>query len=343
MADSPQTLALITLAQQYAGDIVKQINRQTVALRVIPIVVGEGKNVAFVAEGDGQLAETYLDGADAANFGSDSQKSATLNWSLQRSNFRSTGLARAASRSSNTPEGNIQLWSRGLINSSAALASQINGQMFSGNGAASPKEITGLDSAIGNLTNTYATIDRTVDTYWKPTVTDPGTPEQITFAKIRDDLKKVYEASGQNPDVALCPPGVFNEVVNLFDSTRRYPQVESVNTARGKISLDAGYSGVEVEGCVFLKDKDATAGQIYYLNTNYIELQVLPQGDSVDLFPQPGTMLTANDGFGALPLAFDFEMLATNGDSRRAMIKSYLELKIDRPNAFGVRKNVATL
>lgn len=344
MADAPQTLALIVTAQNYAGDIVRQINRTSQTLRMIPIVVGEGKNVAWAAEADGQLAEEYADGADASNFGSDAQAGATLNWSLMRSDFRVTGLARAAARTGRTPAGNIGLWARNLVNSSAKLASHVNARIFSGSGAGSPKQMTGLGAAIGDDTNVYATIDRSSATYWQPTVIDPGSATPITLAQIRDDLSQIYEASGEMPDLAAVSPAVFNQVVGLFDATRRYTQmVDEVQTARGTVKLDSSYRGVEVDGCVFYKDKDATANRIHYLNSNHIELQVLPQADAEALMPglAPGMMLSANDGFGALPLMFQYEMLATTGDSKKAEVRLYAELKVAKPNAFGVRKNVA--
>src|SRR5690349_2932099 len=114
MADNPQTLALITLAQNYAGDIQRQTNRKSVILRTLRMVKGEGKNVALVTESSGAIAENYSDGADASNFGSDAQASAVLSWGLYRSNFRVTGLAQSAARTSATPAGNVQLWSRNM-------------------------------------------------------------------------------------------------------------------------------------------------------------------------------------------------------------------------------------
>jgi hypothetical protein len=339
MADVPQTLALITLAQQYAGDIVRQINRKATALRVIPIVVGEGKNVAWVPESSGSLAAEYAEGADAEDFGSDGQTDAILAWAQQRATSRITGLARAASRTTQTPRGNVSLVMRNVANSAAALASLLNQRVYSGNGAASPKQITGLNTAIGDDSNTYATINRASATYWRPTVIDPGSPTPISFAAIRSDLGRIYDVCGENPDVGLCSTGVFNAIGNLFDSNRRYVQV--VNTARGEIKLAAGFEGLEVGGCIFLKDKDATEGTIYYLNTNYVELQVLPDSDEPIPGMEPGTVLQANDGYGALPLGFTYEKLAKTGDSTKYQAKVYAELAVKRPNACGVRKNVA--
>ena len=338
MADNPQTLALVTLAQNFRGNTVRQVNRRAAALRLFPIVRGEGKNCAFVPESTGQLAENYTEGADAANFGSDAQASATLSWGLYRSNFRVTELAMDASSTSRTPEGNLRLWARNLVNSSAALASHLNGEIFAGPGTGT--RMAGLGVAIGDDTNTYATIDRAAQSFWRPTVVDPGALTAPTFALIRDDLRKIFEASGMMPDIALCSPAVFNKVAGLFDSNRRW--IQEVTTARGLVRLDFGYQGLEVDGCVFVKDKDATANQIFYVNTNHVRLEVLPSAAQEAMLALIGeSVVPADDGFGAIPLGFKYEKLAKTGPFDKAQILSTLQLVCDRPNACGVRKNVA--
>jgi hypothetical protein len=170
MGITAETLALIVLAQNYAGDIVRQANRTSMALRTLPIVTGEGKNVAWAAESTGVTAEEYSETTtDVSNASSDAQDPATLSWAMMRANFSVTGMARAAARTSGTPAGNVGLWGRNLVNACTGLTSLINQRIFSGNGAASPKQITGLDSAIGDDTNTYATIVRTGSrTWWIP-------------------------------------------------------------------------------------------------------------------------------------------------------------------------------
>lgn len=345
MSDVPQTTSLIILAQEYAGDIVDQINRTAMFLRLVPIKVGEGKNVAWVAEKSGALSEAYLEGADAANFGSDGQTSATLNWAQYRSNFHLTGLAMQTSSTSSTPQGNVALWARNLVKSSAELASKLNLHCFSGDGTASPKELTGLDAAIGSTSNTYATINRATggNEYWQPYLVNPGADTDVSFSQIRTDLRTIYVNSGETPDVAICHPGVFDAIGGLFDSSRQYV-VDTLKTSRGTIQLDGGYTGLNFNGTVFLRDKSATlesgntSGRIYYLNTNHMELQVVPQVKSPTLVPE--TMLRANDGFGDIPLMFGYHALAKNGDSERAMVNITAELKIEKPNAFGVRRFV---
>lgn len=337
MADTPQTLALTTLAQNYRGNIIRQINRRTQLLKLLPFVKGEGKNCAFATEADGMVAENFADGADAANFGSDAQASATLSWGLYRSAFRVTGLALASSSTSRTPEGNVALWARNMVNAAAKLASTINAALFTGAGTGTL--IAGLDVAVGQTTNIYAGIDRSVgaNAYFKPTVVDPGALTAPTFALLRDDIRQIYEACGQNPDIAVCSPAVFNKVGALFDSTRR--QVQDVTTARGVVKLDAGFGALELDGVFFVKDKDCQANRIIYLNSEHVRIEYLPSAN-----PTQDTgiqMVATDDGFGATPLGMVCEPIAKLGDSSRCQCKTYVQLVVERPNTCGTRLNVA--
>lgn len=337
MSDTIQSLSLVILAQEYRDNIVRQVNRMTSFLKFVPIRKGEGKNCAFATEADGALAEAYSEGADAANFGSDAQDSAVLTWGLYRSNFHVTQLAMDAAATTATPEGNRMLWARNLVNASAKLASTINSKCF--NGAGTSGLIFGLDGAIGSTSNTYAGIDRSIsgNSYFRPTVVDPGMDTAVTFALMRDDVRKIYEASGENPDVAFSNPTIFNKVGNLFDSTRRQTQ-DVVNTARGMITLDFGWKALELDGMFFLKDKDATTKTIYYVNTNHVELQVLP---SANLHMSPQMDVEADDGYGVVPLGMDYEMLAKTGAAEKAQVRSTLQMVVDRPNSCGVRLHVS--
>lgn len=335
MADVPQTLSLITLAQEYRGDIVRQINRRTTLLKLLPIVAGGGKNIAWTPEADGAIGENYTDGQDAANFGSDEQGSAVLNWGLYRSPFHVTKLAMDAAGSSSTPLGNRALWARNLANASAKLADTLEGVLFDGAGTGTT--IAGLDVAIGDDTNTYATIVRGTDTWWQPTVVDPGVSTAPTIALIRKDLGTIGDACGETPDLAVCSTAVFNTVAGLFDANRRW---NIVNTARGSIQLDAGYEGIEVDGCMFVKAHQATANQIYYINSNYVEIQFLPDATYP---PEVYQMVNANDGYGSVPLGFHYEMLAKTGPASKAEVLAQMQLVVKKPNACGVRKNVQTV
>jgi len=335
MADTVTTLSLITLAQEYRGDIVRQINRRTVLLKMLPIVPGAGLNVAFAPEADGQTAENYSDGADAVNFGGDVQASGVLSWGLYRANVHLSDLATDAAGSSSTPMENRRLWAHNIINATAKLATTLNAAMYSGAGTGTT--IAGLDAAIGSTTNTYAGINRSTggNAYFQPNVIDPGSLTAPTLALIRSDIATIYTACGENPDLAVCSPAVFNKIGGLFDATRR--QIDVVQTARGAIRLDFGWQALEVDGTLFVKDKDATANQIYYLNTNHVKIQYLPPVGVPDAPPQT---IEADDGFGQVMLGMRYKKLATLGASERAQINTTLQLVVDRPNSCGIRKNV---
>ena len=331
MSDAPQTLALITLAQEYRGDVVRQINRRTVLLKLLPIVRGGGSNVAWVAEADGLIAENYSDGAAAANFGSDAQAAAVLSWGLYRANFHVTKLALDTAATASSPMGNKALWARNQVNAMSALADLIEDELF--NGVGTGTLIAGLDMAIGDTTNTYATIVRGSSTYWQPYVVDPGVLTTVTLPLIRKDLGAIYDQCGETPDIAVAPTSVFNAIASQFDANRRWTQV---NTARGTITLDAGYEGIQVDNCMFVKSKDATANQIYYINTNYVEIVTLPDS-SVPLDIQDAVGST--DGFGSIPLDMAFHPLAEVGPAKRAEVLASCQLRVRKPNSCGVRKN----
>jgi hypothetical protein len=334
MADTPQTLALIVQAQEYRGRIVQNINRRTVLLKTLPIVRGGGKNVSWVAQSSGHIAENYSDGATAANFGSDTQDDAILSWALYRGNIHVTKLAMDSAATSNTPAGNKRLWVKNQIDAMSTLAALVEDELFNGLGTGTL--VAGLDVAIGDDTNTYATIDRTTSTYWKPYVVDPGSLTSPTIALIRTDLGAIYDSCGETPDLAIAPTAVFNKIAGLFDPNRRWT---TVDTARGRITLDAGYEGIQIDNCMFLKSKDATANQIYYLNSNYVHIETLPDSE-VPLEIQDA--VPATDGYGSVPLDMKFHPLAEVGPAKRAEVLANCQLVVEKPKSCGVRKNVAT-
>jgi hypothetical protein len=343
MADIPQTLALITLQQAYRDDIVRQVNRKSVILRLLEWRKGEGKNVAGVAQSSGAVAESYAEGADATNFGSDAQAPTILSWGEYRSNFHVTGLAMATAATSATPMGNQQLWKRNMVDAGGVLTSLINADVYVGNAA---NKIVGLSEAIGSVSNTYAGIDRTTEAYWRPYVIDPGVATALTFDQIRKDLAAIYITSGSRPEIALVHPSVLRAVGALFDPQKQYQmRTDLVPTMgqRGAVSFQGGVGAIYFDGCWFVEDKDAPNNRIHYLSTEHVWMEYLP----LDLSQVPGLDdevidMQTDDGYGITPLGARLEMLSKAGDSERAMMKTYLQMKVDRPNACGIRYNVAT-
>lgn len=345
MADVPQTTALIIIAQNYAGDIVRQINRTATLLKLLAPTFkqGEGKNVAWVAEGDGAVAETFAEGADPANFGSDSQTGASIPFARYWSTFHVTGSAMAASSTSRTPVGNIELWARQMVNGAEALAKKMDTDLYVGAGG---NAFVGLDEAIGDDANTYATIARAGNVFWRPTVSDSASAP-ITFAQIRSDLSAIKVKSGYKPDLATVSPDTYNKIAALYDPLKQYvyQTVDRVQSAGQEIVLDGGVGALKFDGCYFVEDSFAPDNTIYYLNSRYIRLEYMPAeaslamglGDEASLAMMMGGL---SDGFDVIPFNMVMELLAKTGDAQKAMMKCYPQLCVERPNAMGVRINI---
>jgi hypothetical protein len=140
-------------------------------------------------------------------------------------------------------------------------------------------------------------------------VVDPGSLTAITLATVRKDIRSIYEQSGLTPNLAVCSPGVFDALAEMFDPTRRYMQ-DIVQGGRGPVRLDGSARAIDIEGCVFVRDKDCTANAIYYLNTDYIEIEVLPPPPAFQaLIERAGVQ--ADDGFGVL---FPGELFVIGGE-----------------------------
>jgi hypothetical protein len=338
MSDTQQTLALIALGQELRGSIVSQINRMSAALRVLPIVEGAGQNCAWAVESAAATGAAFAEGADLADYASDSQAQAVLGWARIGSGFVVTGSAARAAKSAKAgPEGARSLLGRNLKNAAAVVASTVNGQLF--DGAGTTNNLAGFDVAIGDDSNTYATIVRGSSAYWRPTVVGSGSPTALSFAQMRSDRTAIFLASGEMPDLAFVHPNTFDVIGGLYDSTRRY--VKEVTTARGRVVLDAGFEGLELDGMTFLKDKDAGAGKIYYVNSNHVEIQY--QGLDPDVLEAMGGMgmtMPADDGYGSIPLGIRCEKQAKVGDATKFMSFTECQLVVRRPNACGVRSDV---
>jgi hypothetical protein len=228
-----------------------------------------------------------------------------------------------------------------MINAATKLASTLNGEAYAGPGTGT--RMAGFDFALSD-SNTYMGIDRTLTASagWRGNVIDPGAPTKPTLDAIRGDINtKIYTASGEQPDLACCSPAVLNRRGSLFNELRRYTDpVREINTAKGKVVLDASVGAIEFEGCTFIKDKDATPNEIVYVNSDYVHFEYLPQQDEAEVIEAMAKDVQLEDGFGPIPLGARFKKLATSGSSEKATMQVFMNLVVEKPNACGVRRNI---
>jgi hypothetical protein len=347
MSDTPQTLAALVLVQKYRGPLVNLINRTSVTAKILPVVMGTGKNCSWGLKTTGIVSENFSEGADAANFGSNTQTPATLNWGLYRGNAHVTGTARRAAALSETPEGQQDILSVNVMDAVEDLTSRLNIAFCQGPGTGTT--IAGWDVALGDTANTYAGIDRSqvANLPFRPYVVDPGSPTQLTFAQVRADLTAIQKQSGRRPQIALVSLEVYNAACGMFDATRLKFE-DLLQTSKGPVQLDHSQRGVIVENCMFIPDKDITAGEIVYLPPGddavieYLPPAPVSRINEAMLQLTGSPIVPAQDGFGQAPLGFEVQPLAKLGDSDRFSVVSNLQLVVRRPNAGGIRKNVLT-
>lgn len=334
MADTTLASILNALGQNIRPVIVTQFNRRARFLRLIPFTLGDGKNLAWDIESDGATTENHADGDDVSAFSTDTDTAATLQWGLCRSNFAIGDQAIAAARANKNPGGLIALGRRRIMGAATKLTSRLNYEAYSGTGTGG--QMAGLCSVALRTDNTYAGIDRTdsANAFWRSNITDlAGAP--ISLDAIREMIGvKIYEACGEEPDVALCGAAAFKKVGALFDATRRQSQDVTIETPRGQITLKGGLGVIDIDGTVLIKDKDVPSGEIVFVNTQYVEGEYLPLGSDENL-PENAMTESANDGWGALPLGFDIKELGRSGAKRKFTMMSSVQIKVTRPNACG--------
>lgn len=347
-------LSMLLLAQQYNGGLIRQANRRALTLSILRKTVGAGKNVTIPFELDGQGAQEYNEGADTSTFAQDGQSGGILNWGLYEAPVSVTNLAVDAAGSTTAgPVGNEDVWGRQLYNGGTKLCSVVNQHLFTGTGSGtgSAPTIVGFGTALGSASNSYGGIDRSSGTYalLRPTVTDPGTPTVLTVDHIRTDLAAMYTAGGSRPDIALVKPAAFNKVAALLDPLRRM-ETETIQTVGEAVNLNFSVSTVKIDGCTFIEDKDAGlsgdtsgAGSIIYLNSEYVEIELLmPQINKAVYQSLVGKgMISATDGNAMLGMSIYFEPLAKTGSAFKGRAALTAQLKCLRPNAMGVRRNIA--
>lgn len=328
MATNPTDLASISLTDVLAPELEQAFNRTAKALRYIKVVGADSQNGPFWAnENDENMeVETYAEGADSSNYGSDEDFNATLAWARYRSRIQISDDALNQSRLSPTPLVSRDMFARKLVSHSEAVIKRLETDLFDGAGS---NGLVGFDEAIDD-SNSYAGVNRATEAYWRSTVNhNSGTPRAITKDLIRSTLDDVSVASGERPDIAFCHPYVFSKVAGLFDSEIRY-------VGGGATSLGTTAS-VNIEGTEFVRTAGDGYGDggdsatIFLCNSSKMEIQAVPHvvGDFSDsmAFTNPSDLTIAN--------FLNYHKLAKTGDATKGVVRVKCQLVVRKPIAFG--------
>ena len=336
------------LSQGFAADLMRQYNRVTVLGEEIPSEFqgNNGKNVAWDVMMGGQTASSYAEGSDvsAGEFTVDQPLPATLSWGNYRSAFQiSENQINAAWMSKSSATDIVQIVRERMLSAVSALASAENVDLWSGTGTdgSGNPNIVGLTGGALAATGTYATIDRTSYPLWAGNVlSNGGVDRALTLDLLEQAEENIYNASGMTADKIVCSSGVWRKYVGLFEPIRRVAGMEQPSEYGTSVQNRLFFKGIPV-----IRDKDAPAGTLVFLNTEVVKKVYLPEiadasMDAVVAREVPGVGVSGKLRT-PLQLPFKFEALAKTGDSVKFMCKSVLNLKVGRPNACALVQDIS--
>jgi len=337
-----ETLASISgaLAQTFAPQITRLWNRQAIlakTLRSIPGVgQGGGQNVAWDVEYSGATAASFAEGSDVASseFSTDPVTKAVLSWGQYRSAFQLSNLE------INAAAGNIanataleDIVGERFLGSVTKLISKINLDCFSGTGGSNAAPtIVGLDTALDS-SGLYAGINKASITEWAGNKSsNGGTGRALTLPILAGGEQLAFTGSGMEPNLLVTTPGIHTKYESLFNDIVRIP-----SDGGGPIpSFQGSTKNLYWRGNPVMRDRNATAGTLYMVNTDEVELVYLPfPGASPDGVSALNRDLPSSNGLDEerTPLMARCYPLGRTGSGVKFVVEIYIQLKVRRPNA----------
>lgn len=337
---TPRVLADITnaLVKLFYDDVTNNINRAVVLAQLLPVKMGTGQNIQWVAKfGTATPAGAVIaDGADVTVYNQDDKVPAVLQYGTYHDAFGVSGKAAAAAAAAGNPDQLADLFGDDMLDSGARLASAIATHIYTGSGATD--NIHGLTAAAGPLATTgvYAGIDKAVRTQWAGNQVN-GAAAALTFAMMRQMRRTIYVASGEKPDLIITDPASHEKYGNLFGAERRY--VQDVRLRGETIRLDGGYQVLEFDGIPVIEDQLCPAGDMLFLNSRHLYLSQLPDpltslNQSMNLVDLAGTP-EEQFGDGKTQLRARVIPLAKTGDSYKFELICYPQLVSRKCNVHG--------
>lgn len=335
------------LSQRFASKLSRQFNRMSVLAAALPTEAGFGKNVAWDAEFSGATAGSYAEGANVAGgeLNVDILVPAVLSWGHYRSAFQvSETELDAAATSAGSADAILALLEERIMSSGSKLASVINVDLWSGTGTdgSGNPNIVGLQGGALEASGIYAGVNRATYVEWKGNVLANGGVARALTIDLMDQMDaNVFSASGERANLIVCDPATFRKYKGLFESIRRVDGVGPIPR------YDTSTSELFYQGIPILRDKDAPAGTMSFINTSEVQKVYLPNSKmaSEDVFKSREFEGAGSNGDmekNDTGLPFKIAPLAKNGDSLTFFVKSVLNLKVKRPNSMGYIKDIAT-
>ncbi len=135
-------------------------------------------------------------------------------------------------------------------------------------------------TAFGSQTSTTGEISRSAHTsltdktdawqnqYSNTAITDiSGAAGKGAIEKFAWECSPGGGAKSEQPDIALTTTGVFSKLTGGDDVNRRFTPDDKM--------LKLGFDNVLINNAALMADRNVDAGELFFLNTNYMRLQIL--------------------------------------------------------------------
>lgn len=344
------TLASINsaLGTTFASRLTRVWNRTSVLLQNMTVVPGGGqgggKQVGWDVQLTGATADTFAEGADISSFDNDSEVPATLAWGQYQSKFKLTNkeMNAAYSNIGNATELEKILEER-MFDAITAISSKINSDIIvgTGTGTGGNPTIIGLLAALLD-SGSYAGINPGTsgqEAWVGNVVANGGVGRSLTLDLLSKAEQLQYVASGQSSDVLVTTPGVKTKYEGLFNASQRMNAGANGPIAR----MDASSEDLYWRGRQILREKDMSAGYLLGLNSQELELRVLPWAPVPDGTPMTMRQLVSSNGDDAklLGAMVNVYPLARTGSAVKFAAEIYCQLKVRRRNQHFMIKDIS--
>lgn len=344
-----ETLSSISgaLAQTFAPQITRLWNRQAILARSLRAVPGAGQgggqNIAWDVEYSGASADAFAEGSDVSSgeFATDPVTKAQLPWGQYRSAFQLSNLEilAAANNISNATALEDIVGER-FLGSITKLISKINLDLFSGTGTSNgAPSIIGLDAALAS-TGSYAGINKASVTEWAGNVSsNAGTGRALSLSLLAGGEQLAFVNSGMEPSVLFTTAAIHSKYEGLFSDALRV-----VSDGRGPVpSYQGSTNNLYWRGKPVVRDRNATAGSLYMINPDEVELVYMPwPGSMPDGVASMARNLESSNGLEgeSTPLMARCIPLGRTGSGVKFVCEIYIQLKVKRPGAHVLIKDL---
>jgi hypothetical protein len=165
-------------------------------------------------------------------------------------------------------------------------------------------------------------------------LSNSGTPRALTVDLMDQMDQTIFAAAGCKYDLILTDPRTFRKYKGLFQSSLVQQIVPGGPVQAYGIGSDTlTYNDVRI-----VRDKDIPAGNMIFVSTQDVEIQYLPFAGAADGVPAREMSGEGSNGKGSTPTGVPFRVvpLAKTGDSYKFLLRAQCQLRIKRPNAFGI-------